>query len=193
MADFKTGARKDPTRMNSIATEVTEEEARQAAQWFAALPTPRLHKGGRDRHGAEDLSRPGRMRFAEPDGSREPIGNRIIPCPEDQTRATAARPAFRFVAYVPLGSIARGRIAGRRTAVLGTIACGVCHGPSMLGTGEKCRASQARIRSTRASACTDSKTARANGPDAALMKPIVAQLTDEDIVAIAAYLGSLAP
>ena len=38
MADFKSGARKEPTRMNAIAKEVTDEEGRQAAEWFARLP-----------------------------------------------------------------------------------------------------------------------------------------------------------
>jgi cytochrome c553 len=32
-----------------------------------------------------------------------------------------------------------------------------------------------------------------NGAEASLMKPSVERLTDEDILAIAAYLGSLAP
>jgi cytochrome c553 len=32
-----------------------------------------------------------------------------------------------------------------------------------------------------------------NGPDAQLMKKPVEKLTDEDLVSIAAYLGSLAP
>ena len=37
MADFKSGARKDSARMNGIAKDVSDEEARQAAEWFAAL------------------------------------------------------------------------------------------------------------------------------------------------------------
>ena len=37
------------------------------------------------------------------------------------------------------------------------------------------------------------KDGNRNGVDAQLMKKAVAQLTDEDIVALAAYLGSLAP
>jgi cytochrome c553 len=32
-----------------------------------------------------------------------------------------------------------------------------------------------------------------NGADAAVMKPVVERLTDDDILAISAYLGSLEP
>src|SRR5881394_3963884 len=37
MADFKSGVRKDAARMNGIAKAVSDEESRQAAEWFAAL------------------------------------------------------------------------------------------------------------------------------------------------------------
>src|SRR5581483_5004277 len=37
MADFKSGARKDAARMNAIAREVSDDEARQAAEYFASL------------------------------------------------------------------------------------------------------------------------------------------------------------
>src|SRR5574341_548037 len=37
MADFKSGARKDAARMNAIAQDVSDEESRQAAEWFARL------------------------------------------------------------------------------------------------------------------------------------------------------------
>jgi len=37
MADFKSGLRKDSARMNAIARDVSEQEAREAAEWFASL------------------------------------------------------------------------------------------------------------------------------------------------------------
>jgi cytochrome c553 len=191
MADFRTGARKDPTRMNSIAKEVTEEEARQAAQWFAALPRRAFTKVIETETVPKTFLGPGRMRFAEPGGSREPIGNRIITLPQDQTRARLRDPHSGFIAYVPVGSIARGRSLVEDGS-LRTIACGLCHGPSMRGQGKVPRiAGTHPIYTVRQ--LYGFKDGSRNGPDAALMKPIVAQLTDEDIVAIAAYLGSLAP
>jgi cytochrome c553 len=41
MADFKSGVRKDAARMNGIAKDLSDEEVRQASEWFAALkPAP---------------------------------------------------------------------------------------------------------------------------------------------------------
>src|SRR5712692_5578811 len=37
MEDFKSGARKDAARMNGIAKELSDDEIRQASEWFAAL------------------------------------------------------------------------------------------------------------------------------------------------------------
>ena len=37
LADFKRGTRKDPTRMNGIAKDLSDEDAEQAAAWFSAL------------------------------------------------------------------------------------------------------------------------------------------------------------
>ena len=37
MADFKRGLRKEPNRMEKIANSLSDEEIRQASQWFASL------------------------------------------------------------------------------------------------------------------------------------------------------------
>ena len=50
----------------------------------------------------------GRMRFVDPNNAgMEPIGNRIIMLPEDQTKARLRDPRSGFVAYVPPGSLSR--------------------------------------------------------------------------------------
>jgi hypothetical protein len=43
------------------------------------------------------------MRFVSPGNEMEPIGNRIITLPQDQSRATLRDPHSGFVAYVPRG------------------------------------------------------------------------------------------
>ncbi len=132
MAEFKSRARKEPTRMNAIAAEVSEEEARQAAEWFARLPRRSFTQVVETDTVPKTFLGPGRMRFAEPDGSTEPIGSRIITVPQDQERARLRDPSSGFIAYVPVGSLARGRelveTGGGRT-----IPCGQCHGIAMLG------------------------------------------------------------
>ena len=191
MADFKSGARKDPTRMNGIAKEVTEEEARQAAEWFAKLPRRSFTKVIESDTAPKTFLGPGRMRFAEPDGSNEPIGNRIITVPEDQERARLRDPNSGFIAYVPIGSLAKGKDLVQ-TGGGKTIACGQCHGGLMEGQDKVPRLAGIHpIYTVRQLHWF--KDGSRNGVDAALMKSLVEQLTDDDILAISAYLGSLAP
>ena len=51
----------------------------------------------------------GLMRFIDPKGGMEPIGNRIITLPEDQEKARLRDPRSGFVSYVPPGSLAKGK------------------------------------------------------------------------------------
>jgi len=191
MADFKSGVRKDPTRMNNIAKDVSEQEARQAAEWFALLPRRAFTRVIETQTVAKSFLGPGRMRFAEPDGAMEPIGSRIITLPEDQTRARLRDPHSGFIAYVPLGSLERGRILvengdGRTTP------CNQCHGATLQGQGKVPRlAGMHPIYTVRQLHWF--KDGLRNGPDAGTMKLVTERLSDEDILAIAAYLGSLAP
>jgi cytochrome c553 len=134
---------------------------------------------------------PGRMRFAEPDGSTEPIGGRIITVPEDQERARLRDPNSGFIAYVPVGSLAKGRelveTGGGRT-----LPCAQCHGDALQGQGKAPRlAGMHPIYTVRQ--LHGFKDGSRNGADAASMKPAVQQLNDEDILAISAYLGALTP
>jgi cytochrome c553 len=191
MADFKSGARKDPARMNAIAKEVTEEEARQAAEWFAGLPRGSFTRVVETDIVPRTFLGPGRMRFAEPDGSTEPIGNRIVTVPEDQARARLRDPHSGFIAYVPVGSLAQGKNLVE-TGGGKTIACGICHGASMQGLGHVPRlAGMHPIYTVRQ--LHGFRDGSRNGANAVLMKAAVERLTEEDIVAISAYLGSLAP
>jgi cytochrome c553 len=131
------------------------------------------------------------MRFASPEGGTEPIGNRIITLPENQELARLRDPRSGFVAYVPPGSLARGRAlvegGGGKT-----VACVICHGEGMKGLANVPRlaglhpiyvARQLHL----------FKDGNRAGPDAPLMKRPVAQLTDADILNISAYVASLSP
>jgi cytochrome c553 len=192
MEDFKSGARKDAARMNAISKEVSDEEARQAAEWFASLKPV---AGGKVIEAAmvpQTFVGQGRMRFVQPGGGTEPIGNRIITVPEDQERARRRDPHSGFTAYVPVGSIARGKALVETGGSGKTISCTICHGDSLKGLGNVPRlAGLFPIYIARQLYLF--KDGSRNGIDAQLMKKAVANLTDEDIVALSAYLGSLAP
>jgi len=193
MADFKSGARKDPAgRMNAMAKEMTDEEVRQAAQWFASLK-PRAWTTVKEAAMVpKTIVGQGRMRFVAPGGGMEPIGNRIITVPEDQDRARSRDPHSPFIAYVPPGSIAKGRALAQNGGNGKTIACSTCHGDALRGLGNVPRlAGLHPIYIARQLYLF--KDGSRNGGDSQLMKKAVAQLTDEDIVALSAYLASLSP
>jgi cytochrome c553 len=192
MADFKTGVRKDSARMNGIAKAMTDEEAQQAAEWFAAVKPQTWTKVTEAANVPKTIVGQGRMRFLAPGGGTEPIGNRIITVPEDQERARSRDPKSGFVAYVPTGSIARGKALVESGGSGKTVACSICHGDALKGLGNVPRlAGLHPIYIARQLYLF--KDGSRNGIDAQLMKRSVAQLTDEDIVSLAAYLGSLAP
>jgi cytochrome c553 len=192
MADFKSGVRKDAARMNGIAKDLSDEEVRQASEWFAALKPAAWTKVTEAATVPKTFAGQGRMRFLQPAGGTEPIGNRIITVPEDQARARNRDPRSGFIAYVPVGSIARGKALVETGGPGRTIACSICHGDSLKGLGNVPRlAGLHPIYIARQLYLF--KDATRSGVDAQLMKRPVAQLTDDDIVALAAYLGSLMP
>ena len=194
MADFKSGVRKDAARMNSIAKELSDEEVRQASEWFAGLKPAAWTRVTEAAMAPKTFVGQGRMRFVQPGGEMEPIGNRIITVPMDQTRARLRdpHPGAGFIAYVPVGSIAKGKALVETGSSGKTIACSICHGDALKGLGNVPRLAGIHpIYIARQLYLF--KDATRNGGDAQLMKKPVARLTDEDILAVSAYLGSLAP
>jgi cytochrome c553 len=192
MEDFKSGARHDYARMNGISKEVSDEESRQAAAWFASLPRQRFVRVVEAATVPRTFVGQGRMRFVDPKGGTEPIGSRIITLPEDQELARLRDPRSGFVSYVPPGSVAKGKALVENGGAGKTVACGICHGDGMKGL-----ANVPRIAGVHpiylARQLHLFKDGGRNGPDAPLMKRPVAQLSDEDILNISAYLGSLDP
>ena len=193
MLDFKSGARQDPTgkRMNSIANALTDEQVQQAAEYFASLPRrPFQEVIEADMVPATFLGN-GRMRFADPSGAFEPIAGRIITLPENQARARLRDPYSGFVNYVPVGSVARGKELVE-TGGGKTVSCGICHGQDLKGQGSTPRLAGVHPVYTFRQLYWIKDGTR-NGTDAPLMKSIADALDDDDMVAISAYLASLAP
>jgi cytochrome c553 len=192
MNDFKAGTRKDYARMNGIAKELSDQEVREAAEWFASLPRGKFIRVVEAAMVPKTFVGQGRMRFIDPKTpGMEPIGNRIIMLPEDQEKARLRDPRSGFVAYVPQGSLAKGRAlvngGGNRT-----VTCSICHGDGLKGL-----ANVPRIAGLHpiyiARQLYLFKEGGRSGPDAPLMKKPVASLTDADILNLSAYIASLPP
>ena len=136
MADWKSGDRKYSATMVAMTKIITDSEIREAADYFTSLkPQPWIRVVETDTVPRSYIG-PGNKRLVHPDGGTEPLGNRIIEVPEDEEVVVYRDPASGFVAYVPKGSIAK----GKELAITGnggkTIACGICHGRTLQGLGE---------------------------------------------------------
>src|SRR5262249_17724301 len=113
MADYKSGARKTsvPKRnielMMSLAKEATDAEVSAAAAYFSSLK-PRANIKVVETDTVPKTSVAGWFLAASKTGEREPIGQRVIETPEDVEQFENRDPRSRFVAYVPVGSVAKG-------------------------------------------------------------------------------------
>jgi cytochrome c553 len=194
MSDFKTDARIDPARMNAIAKAMSDEDVRQAAEWFRALkPGGWVKVVETDSVPKSYVSVKGRQRLPLPGGGTEPLGNRIIELPEDVSRATSRDPHSGFIAYVPVGSVRKGaalvETGGAGTGSGKTIACGICHGDSLEGLGDVPRLAGLHPAYV-ARQLYAFQTGTNHSVSSALMKKVVVHLTADDILAIAAYAAS---
>ena len=194
MAEFKAGTRKGMRApiMVQIASALTDAETKAAAEYFASMKFPQFYKVVETDMAPKSFVGAGAMRFAAREGGVEPIGNRIIEIPADEERTEARDPRAKHIAYVPTGSIKKGEMIVTTGAGGKTITCAICHGAELKGLGDVPpivgRSPEYIYRQL-----NDIKIGTRNGAMVPLMKAVVANLTDEDMVAISAYLVSKAP
>jgi cytochrome c553 len=190
---FKTGARKDDGRMGPIAKATSDEDIRKSAEYFAALkPIPWVKVVETGMPPKTYVATAGRHRLVSPEGGTEPMGHRIVEIPIDPQRTNDRDPHSGFLAYVPPGSIARGEALVKTGGSGKTISCAICHGDQLKGLGEVPRiAGLQPVYIARQLICMQNGSSA--GVNAALMKKAVANLSEDDIISISAYLGSLPP
>ena len=190
---FKGGARKDDGRMGPIAKAMSDEDVRQAAEYYAAIkPIPWVKVIETSTPPRTYVNTAGRHRIVYPDGGTEPIGRRIIETPVDPFRTAIRDPHSSFLAYVPPGSIAKGKALVETGGSGKTIQCAICHGDGLKGLGEVPRIAGLQPVYI-ARQLIGIQNGSSAGTAAALMKKAVANLTEDDVIAISAYLGSLPP
>jgi cytochrome c553 len=184
--------------MDTISKAMSEEDARQAAEFFAGLkPFPYIKVVETETVEKSYVERGG-MRLRAPGGGTEPLGKRIIVLPEDEERIMRRDPHGSVtIAHVPVGSIAK----GKELVTLGgsgkTVSCAACHGDQLQGAYGSGDSGAPRLAGLQPIYIFRQLYSFQNnsrvGASAVLMKPVVAKLTEDDMIAISAYLGSLAP
>jgi cytochrome c553 len=124
------------------------------------------------------------------EGGTELIGHEIAELPADPARTALRDPHSGTISYVPLGSLERGKVLVTTGGDGKTFACTSCHGPDLHGTEDIPNiAGQHSIVIARQLFAF--KAGDRAGAMAVLMRPVVEKLTNDDIIAIAAYVASL--
>jgi len=194
--DFKNGLRKpgDPRKVNvnqmiAFAKNMTPEEGRAAADYFASIPWTQWVRVVETKM-VPKTEAEGSIFFKAHGNMTEPIGMRIIETPEDDEQAEPLRnPRSGFVAYAPIGSIKKGEALVMTGGNGKTTRCTSCHGTDLRGLGPV-PGIAGRSPSYLARQMYDIQVGARRGEWSELMKPVVAKLTNEDYVAIAAYVSS---
>ena len=198
MHDFRDGKRisAEPRKNNSklmmaFAKGMTDDEIKAAAEYFGAMKwtpwikvieastVPKTHNSNG-------------MFLVEGD-EKEPLGKRILETPVNAEATEILRdPHSSFLAYVPVGSIKKGEALVTSGGAGKTTQCAVCHGADLKGLGPV-PGIAGRSPSYLARQMYDMQQGARNGTWTQLMKPVVANLSDEDIIDIAAYTASRMP
>ena len=198
MADYMNGLRKSsepkmrpPVLMVANAKSATADDVKLSAEYFAGLKykpwirvvetetVPKTHVAGS-------------MLVPLEGAGMEPIGQRIIEIAEDVARSTLRDPRSGFIAYVPVGSIQRGKALVTTGGRGRTTECVTCHGQELKGLGD-IPPLAGRSPSYTVRQLYDFQSGARAGLLSAQMKESVAKLTIDDMVSIAAYTASLTP
>lgn len=191
LADWKNGDRKFGAVMGGIAKAATEAEIKDAAVYFNSVKPRQWIRVVEADTVPKTFVGPGNKRLVHPAGGTEPLGNRIIEVPENEEDVVYRDPRTGFVAYVPKGSIAKGE-ALVMTGGGKTMPCATCHGRNLQGSGEV-PGIAGRHPNYIVRQLWDIQNGERSGDSAMLMQPVVEKLTNDDMLALAAYVASRKP
>lgn len=200
IADFKSGARRSSVPdiapqalMLKTALAANDAEIEAAAEYFSKLPPTR--PGWITVKEVATIPKwtvAGAIMIPDGSGQTEPIGDRLMETATDFKRTELRDAHSGYVAYVPIGSIAKGKQLVTTGGGGKTLQCDICHGPDLKGLGDVPRI--AGLSPTYVvRQLFDMQAGTRKGPGAVLMQSAVSKLAEADMVSIAAYLGSLAP
>ncbi len=191
IAAYKDGSRKGSAKMAQIARAMSAQDTQQAAKWFSGLPPRPWVRVVEATRVPVTFMAEGNMRQPSPGSATEPLGDRIIEVPQNLARTLSRDPHSGSIAYVPPGSLQRGKVLVT-TGGGKSIACAVCHGASLTGSPDTPpiagRSPEYIFRQL-----YDIRAGTRRGAQAAAMLGVVGRLTNNDMLAISAYLGSLKP
>jgi cytochrome c553 len=194
MEDYRTGARRNPVpgqantqeTMATIGKLTTPEDAAAASAYFASLKAIPWMKVVETDTVPKTYVNSTFMRLVSPEGGTEPLGRRIVEVPQDEDGQLKRDPRSGSLAYVPPGSVAKGK------DLVGAGSCALCHGGDLKGIGDVPHiAGRSPLYTVRQ--LYSYKNGSRNGPNAELMQPFVATLSNDQMLEMAAYIATLDP
>jgi cytochrome c553 len=201
MQDFRNGNRRstddrkgNTKLMIAYAKAMTDAEIQQAAEYYAAVPwsagtNPWVKVVEADTVPHTHLS--AGLYVPNEEAGTEPLGDRIIEVPQRPERTEVQRdPHSGFIAYVPFGTLEKGKALVEDGGHGATEACAICHGEGLHGLGPV-PGIAGRPASYTARQLFDIQHGARKGEWSELMKSVVARLTPDQILQISAYTASL--
>jgi cytochrome c553 len=193
LKDFAAGNRKsaDTRKQNtgamaSIAKAMTDDEIKAAAEYYAAIPFKPWIKVQESTTAPKTRTNVG-LFLALEGNETEPLGDRIIEVPiSAEMTETYRNPHSGFIAYAPVGSVKKGEALAKSGQ------CAMCHGPDLKGIGPV-PSIAGRSPSYMMRQLYDMQQGTRKGLWTGLMKPVVAPLSQEDMLNLVAYLASRTP
>lgn len=198
MKAFRDGSRKSfvagrapNVNMTNTAKAIQDEEILAAARYFNGLPPESFVRI------VEAATIPkskiaGWLYKFDAKSGQEPLGQRIIEGPEDFEQFELRDPASKYVAYVPEGSIALGKRLAETWGDGNQLECSSCHGPGYKGK-DNVPSIAGRSPTSVVRQLYDMKAGTRRGGKSSEMDKVVKYMMNSDMVALAAYLGSLNP
>jgi cytochrome c553 len=193
LMDFKNGDRKsaEPRKGNTevmakIAKGMTPEEMNAAADYFGAIKWTPWIKVVESKTAPKTRVQNGLFLKLEGEET-EPLGQRIIEVPLNAEATEILRdPHSGFIAYAPMGSLKKGEALAKAKQ------CGMCHGADLKGVGP-IPGIAGRSPSYLMRQMFDMQQGARKGAWTGLMKPVVANLSEEDLMVLAAYAAAQTP
>lgn len=178
------------TSMHQIAAAAPDSDVATAAHYFGQFALTR-------RNTIVESARVPKTRvegimYALDGKGTEPIAGRLIEVPDDFERHELRDPNLHYTTYVPTGSIARGAKLAREGPAGIPTACVTCHGPQLLGVG-LVPPIAGRSPSYILRQLMNIKAGTRQDAGSIPMQAVVEKLGTDEMVALAAYVGSLSP
>jgi cytochrome c553 len=176
--------------MHLVAKSVADSDVAAAAAYFSKLQLTRRNR-------VVEVDRAPRTRieimlFALDGAGTEPIAGRLIEVPNEFERHELRDPGVLYTTYVPRGALTRGRRVVTNGPAGAATACAKCHGPQLLGVG-LVPPIAGRSPSNLLRQLINIRAGTRHDEGSAPMQAVVNAMTIDDMVAVAAWVGSRAP